>query len=213
MATTPFVHLHVHTQYSLLDGQSSISTLVDKALDDGMAGIAITDHGNMFGVKELYNYVNGGCMKGYKKKLEKAQKSADAAKTALFENRINRIKNGDFRIILGCEMYVANGSNLEHTDKRDTGRHLIVLAKNLTGYKNLIKLVSEAWTKGFYMHPEPTKIPRRASRRTHHRIGVSRRRNTTPCTRRPHGGSRKERTMVERNIRRRLLYRNTAPSH
>lgn len=159
MATTPFVHLHVHTQYSLLDGQSSISTLVDKALDDGMAGIAITDHGNMFGVKELYNYVNGGCMKGYKKKLEKAQKSADAAKTALFENRINRIKNGDFRIILGCEMYVANGSNLEHTDKRDTGRHLIVLAKNLTGYKNLIKLVSEAWTKGFYMHPRTDKNP------------------------------------------------------
>ena len=157
MATTPFVHLHVHTQYSLLDGQSSISALVDKALDDGMAGIAITDHGNMFGVKELYNYVNGGCMKGYKKKLEKAQKSADAAKTALFENRINRIKNGDFRIILGCEMYVANGSNLEHTDKRDTGRHLIVLAKNLTGYKNLIKLVSEAWTKGFYMHPRTDK--------------------------------------------------------
>lgn len=159
MATTPFVHLHVHTQYSLLDGQSSISALVDKALGDGMAGIAITDHGNMFGVKELYNYVNGGCMKGYKKKLEKAQKSADAAKTALFENRINRIKNGDFRIILGCEMYVANGSNLEHTDKRDTGRHLIVLAKNLTGYKNLIKLVSEAWIRASTCILEPTKNP------------------------------------------------------
>ena len=157
MATTPFVHLHVHTQYSLLDGQSSISALVDKALDDGMAGIAITDHGNMFGVKELYNYVNGGCLKGYKKNLEKAQKSGDAAKAARFENRISRIKNGDFRIILGCEMYVANGSNLERTDKRDTGRHLIVLAKNLKGYKNLIKLVSEAWTKGFYMHPRTDK--------------------------------------------------------
>ncbi|MDE7025673.1 MAG: PHP domain-containing protein, partial [Paramuribaculum sp.] len=77
---TPFVHLHVHTQYSLLDGQSAVPNLVDKALADGMAGLAITDHGNMFGVKEIYNYVNGGCLKGYKKKLEKAEKNGDTAK-------------------------------------------------------------------------------------------------------------------------------------
>ena len=52
-----FVHLHVHTQYSLLDGQASVSRLVDKAMKDGMKGIAVTDHGNMFGIKEFTNYV------------------------------------------------------------------------------------------------------------------------------------------------------------
>lgn len=153
----PFVHLHVHTQYSLLDGQASVSALIDKALDDGMAGIAITDHGNMFGIKEVYNYVNGGCMKGYKKKLEKAQEKGDEKTIEKFTNRINRIKSKDFKLIIGCEMYVANGSLHDRTDKRDIGRHLIVLAKNHTGYKNLIKLVSKAWTEGFYTHPRTDK--------------------------------------------------------
>lgn len=154
---TPFVHLHVHTQYSLLDGQSGVPNLVDKALADGMAGIAITDHGNMFGVKEIYNYVNGGCLKGYKKKLEKAEKSGDTAKAEKIKGWIDRIKNKDFRLIIGCEMYVANGDLHDRTDKRDTGRHLVVLAKNETGYKNLIKLVSKAWTEGFYSHPRTDK--------------------------------------------------------
>ena len=53
----PFVHLHVHSQYSVLDGQASIAAIVDKAIDDGMPAIALTDHGNMFGVKEFYNYI------------------------------------------------------------------------------------------------------------------------------------------------------------
>lgn len=154
---TPFVHLHVHTQYSLLDGQAPVSSLVDKALDDGMAGIAITDHGNMFGVKDIYNYVNGGCLKGYKKKLEKAEKKGDTRLIEAMKNRIDRIKSGSFKIIIGCEMYVANGSLTDRTDKRDTGRHLVVLAKNKTGYKNLIKLVSRAWTEGFYTHPRTDK--------------------------------------------------------
>lgn len=154
---TPFIHLHVHTQYSLLDGQSAVPALVDKALADGMAGIAITDHGNMFGVKEIYNYINGGCLKGYKKKLEKAEKSGDTAKVEKIKGWIERIKNKDFRLIIGCEMYVANKSLHEQTDKRDTGRHLIVLAKNEKGYKNLIKLVSKAWTEGFYSHPRTDK--------------------------------------------------------
>ena len=152
----PFTHLHVHTQYSLLDGQASVPALVDKALADGMPGLAITDHGNMFGVKEIYNYVNGGALKGYKKKLEKAKKAGDEAKAAKIQNWIDRLKNGDFRLIIGCEMYVANTTLTQQTDKRDTGRHLIVLAKNKTGYKNLIKLVSKAWTEGFYMHPLKT---------------------------------------------------------
>ncbi len=154
---TPYVHLHVHTQYSLLDGQASVPALIDKALDDGMVGIAITDHGNMFGVKEIYNYVNGGCLKGYKKALEKAESKGDQAKINQMSNRIKRIKDGSFRLIIGCEMYVANGLLSERTDKRDTGRHLIVLAKNATGYKNLIKLVSKAWTDGFYTHPRTDK--------------------------------------------------------
>lgn len=154
---TPFVHLHVHTQYSLLDGQSAVPNLVDKALADGMAGLAITDHGNMFGVKEIYNYVNGGCLKGYKKKLEKAEKSGDTAKAEKIKGWIDKIKNKEFRLIIGCEMYVANTDLHDRTDKRDTGRHLIVLAKNETGYKNLIKLVSKAWTEGLYSHPRTDK--------------------------------------------------------
>ena len=161
---TKFVHLHVHTQYSLLDGMSSVPALVDKALADGMPGIAITDHGNMFGVKEIYNYVNGGCLKGYKKKLEKAEKSGDTEKAAKIKGWIDRIKNKDFRLIIGCEMYVAQKSLHENVDKRDTGRHLVVLAKNETGYKNLIKLVSKAWTEGFYSHPRTDKMELEAHR-------------------------------------------------
>ncbi len=154
---TPFVHLHVHSQYSLLDGQAPVTALVDKALADNMAGLAITDHGNMFGIKEIYNYVNGGALKGYKKQLEKAQKAGDEVKAAQIQGWIDRLKSKDFRLIIGCEMYVANKSLKEQTDKRDTGRHLVVLAKNMTGYKNLIKLVSKAWTEGFYMHPRTDK--------------------------------------------------------
>lgn len=154
---TPFVHLHVHTQYSLLDGLSSVTALVDKALADGMPGVAITDHGNMFGVKEIYNYVNGGCLKGYKKKLEKAEKSGDTAKAVRIKGWIDRIKSKDFRLIIGCEMYVAQKSLTEVVDRHDKGRHLVVLAKNKTGYKNLIKLVSKAWTEGFYSHPRTDK--------------------------------------------------------
>ncbi len=128
----PFVHLHVHTQYSLLDGQASIDALVDKAIADGMPGLAITDHGNMYGIKEFFNTVN-----------KKNGKLAEGQKP--------------FKPIFGCEMYVAEKDLHEHVDKRDIGRHLIVLAKNKTGYKNLIKLVSQAWTEGFYMHPRTDK--------------------------------------------------------
>ena len=123
----PFVHLHVHSQYSILDGQAPVKALVDKAIGNGMRGMAITDHGNMFGIKEFHDYVT---------KLNK--------------------KRGDdekFKPIFGCEVYVANKDRHEHIDKRDIGRHLILLAKNLKGYKNLIKIVSHGWTEGFYSHP------------------------------------------------------------
>ena len=127
-----FVHLHVHSQYSLLDGQASIKGMVNKAIKDGMRGMALTDHGNMFGVKELYDYC---------KEVNEA-----------------REKEGQepFKPIFGCEMYVArNGDKSVHEGGKEyqSGWHLIVLAKNLTGYHNLIKLVSRSWVDGFYMRP------------------------------------------------------------
>ena len=126
-----FVHLHVHSQYSLLDGQSSIKGMVDKAVADGMRGLALTDHGNMFGVKELYDY----CMDVNK------QRKKDGLEP--------------FKPIFGCEMYVArNGDkSVKEGKENQSGWHLIVLAKNLTGYHNLIKLVSRSWVDGFYMRP------------------------------------------------------------
>ena len=127
----PFVHLHVHSQYSILDGQAPVKSLVDKAIANGMRGMAITDHGNMFGIKEFHDYV-GGINKGRKKEgLE------------------------PFKPIFGCEMYVSrHGSKSLRRGKEDQGGyHLIVLAKNYKGYKNLIKLVSNSWVDGYYMRP------------------------------------------------------------
>ena len=126
-----FIHLHVHTYYSILDGQSSIKRLVDKAVANGMKGMAITDHGDMFGIKEFHDYV-GGINKSRKKEgLE------------------------PFKPIFGCEMYVSrHGSKSLRRGKEDQGGyHLIVLAKNYKGYKNLIKLVSNSWVDGYYMRP------------------------------------------------------------
>ncbi len=153
----PFVHLHVHSQYSLLDGQASIQALVDKALDDGQPGLALTDHGNMFGVKEYFNYFNK-LSKKFKGKVAEAQEKLDAATTdaerEAAQKEIDKYKRKmAFKPIFGCEMYVARGNKREQLDRRDTGRHLIVLAKNLKGYKNLIKLVSDGFTEGFYSHP------------------------------------------------------------
>ena len=126
-----FIHLHVHTYYSILDGQSPVKALVEKAIADGQRGMAITDHGVMFGVKELFDIVNST-----NKKLKKEGKEP-------------------FKPIFGCEMYVArNGDKMRKKDKSDIGgNHLIVLAKNKTGYHNLVKLVSRSWTDGFYMRP------------------------------------------------------------
>ena len=119
-----FAHLHVHTQYSILDGASAISKLIDKAKAMEMEAIAITDHGNMFGVKEFHNTAT---RKGIKP-------------------------------LIGCEIYVAKRSVSDVSGKEDrSGDHLILLAKNLTGYKNLVKLVSTAWTKGFYYKPRVDK--------------------------------------------------------
>ena len=126
-----FVHLHVHTYYSILDGQSSISKLVDKAIGNGMKGMAITDHGDMFGIKEFFDYCNGVNGKRAKEGLE------------------------PFKPIFGCEMYVARHRKEDKVKENGdrSGYHLIVLAKNYKGYKNLIKLVSNSWIDGFYGRP------------------------------------------------------------
>jgi DNA polymerase III subunit alpha len=119
-----FTHLHLHTQYSILDGAAEIRKLISKAKGDGMKAMAITDHGNMFGVKEFHN---------------------EATKQ-------------EMKPILGCEVYIARRSRFEKSDKLDGGGyHLILLAKNKTGYKNLIKLVSYGWTEGFYYKPRIDK--------------------------------------------------------
>jgi len=125
-----FIHLHTHTHYSLLDGQSKVADLVQHAVADGMRGMAITDHGNMFGVKDLFDECNK-----INKQLKKEGKEP-------------------FKPIFGCEMYVARRGMKRMDDKIDRGGwHLIVLAKNLNGYKNLIRLVSRSWVDGFYGRP------------------------------------------------------------
>ncbi len=126
-----FIHLHVHTYYSILDGMSPVGKLVDKAIADGMKGMALTDHGNMFGIKELFDYTDS-----VNKKLKAEGKPP-------------------FKPIFGCEMYVArhNKEDMVRADGDLGGYHLIVLAKNFNGYKNLITLVSRAWVDGYYGRP------------------------------------------------------------
>ncbi|MFZ5496828.1 MAG: DNA polymerase III subunit alpha [Verrucomicrobiota bacterium] len=117
-----FVHLHVHSDYSLLDGACRIDRLMDRANALGMKALALTDHGNLYGMVEFYNQAKA---KGIKP-------------------------------LLGCELYLAPGSRLERTGRSDEGKsifHLGLLARDLTGYQNLLKLVSDAHLKGFYYKP------------------------------------------------------------
>ncbi|MDO5311198.1 MAG: DNA polymerase III subunit alpha, partial [Clostridia bacterium] len=115
-----FVHLHTHTAYSLLDGEGTIPRLVDRAAELGQTALAITDHGNMYGVIDFYEYARS---KGIKP-------------------------------ILGCEVYVAARSRFDKTHEYDSQScHLILLAENETGYKNLMKLVSAGFIDGFYYRP------------------------------------------------------------
>ena len=159
----PFIHLHVHSQYSVLDGQASVKALVDKAIADGMRGIALTDHGNMFGIKEFFDYVKkknsdaDNEIKSIKKEIESLKESDDNSALQEAEARLSAAKKKLFIPIFGCEMYVADNSMHNKDNKKDTGRHLIVLAKNEKGYHNLIKIVSSAWTEGYYYHPRTDK--------------------------------------------------------
>ena len=208
-----FVHLHVHTQYSILDGQASVSRLVDKAMKDGMRGMAITDHGNMMAIKEFFNYTtkkNSGTnadIKMWKKRIALLENGEDAALKEWVDGQKKKQKEADelrrraeandepipaeanfvpeaqpefppiadqlatarvelmaarkrlFKPIFGCEMYVAP-RRLDQMDKDKDGRryHLIVLAKNETGYHNLVKLVSKSWTDGFYVRPRTDRF-------------------------------------------------------
>ena len=172
-----FVHLHVHTQYSILDGQASVGKLVSKALKNGMRGMAITDHGNMMGIKEYFNEVNKVWGKAQGALAEAQEKKAaltegtykaegDEAKCSTEEllakcdKQISEAqKQLAFKPIFGCEMYVAHRRLQDHEGKGDmSGYHLIVLAKNEKGYHNLVKLVSKSWTDGFYMRPRTDRV-------------------------------------------------------
>ncbi len=116
-----FTHLHVHSYYSILDGAASPKKLLEKAKSDGMTALALTDHGNMFGIKDFFN----------------------------------EAKKAGIKPILGCEAYMT--PNRFEKESKATGKrdyfHIILLAKNITGYKNLIKLISYSWTEGFYYKP------------------------------------------------------------
>lgn len=168
-----FVHLHVHTQYSILDGQASIPNLVEKALKDGMRGMAVTDHGNMMGIKEFYNYVKSkrksaqSALKDLQEKLSALDSAEDfgeyatreEAQKALEQQIATKKREAEFKPIFGCEMYVARrGMRTKECKEDQSGWHLIVLAKNEKGYHNLIKLVSHAWVDGFYMRPRTDHV-------------------------------------------------------
>lgn len=124
MAVVPFVHLHVHTEYSLLDGASKIKNLVARAKTLGMTSLAITDHGCMYGAVEFYK----------------------------------EAKKAGIKPIIGCEVYIARGSRFSKQGvEKDGAYHLVLLAQNLTGYQNLVKLVSAGYLEGFYYKPRIDK--------------------------------------------------------
>jgi DNA polymerase-3 subunit alpha len=121
-AAQNFVHLHVHSDYSLLDGACRIDRLTDRAGELGMTALALTDHGNLFGAIDFYTVA----------------------------------KSKGIKPLIGCELYLSEGSRLEKQGRSDEGRsifHLGLLARNIEGYQNLLKLVSDAHLKGFYYKP------------------------------------------------------------
>ncbi len=118
-----FVHLHLHSQYSLLDGANRLDDVLNTVAAMGMPAVALTDHGNMFGAIEFYT----------------------------------RARDKGIKPILGVEAYVAQGSRLDRTPGRGSSNHLVLLARNETGYRNLLKLTSAAYLEGFYYKPRIDK--------------------------------------------------------
>jgi DNA polymerase-3 subunit alpha len=153
-----FVHLHVHSHYSVLDGMSTISGLVDKASKNGMHAVALTDHGNMFGIKELFNYTKkkNGKVKSQIADLNKqlAVEGLSEDEQAEIRKQIDEAKEKLFKPIIGVEAYVARRGRLSKEGGQDrSGYHLVLLAKNKKGYQNLCKLVSTSWIDGMYYRP------------------------------------------------------------
>ena len=153
-----FVHLHVHSHYSVLDGMSTISGLVDKASKNGMHAVALTDHGNMFGIKELFNYTKkkNGKVKSQIADLNKqlAVEGLSDEEQAEIQKQIDEAKEKLFKPIIGVEAYVARRGRLSKEGGEDrSGYHLVLLAKNKKGYQNLCKLVSTSWIDGMYYRP------------------------------------------------------------
>ncbi|MBW8877212.1 MAG: DNA polymerase III subunit alpha [Acidobacteria bacterium] len=118
-----FVHLHLHSQFSLLDGANRLDDVIKAAVEAGMPAMALTDHGNMFGAIEFYNKARAAGVKP----------------------------------IVGMEAYVAQGSRLDRTPGRGSSNHLVLLARDETGYRNLLKLTSSSFLEGFYYKPRVDK--------------------------------------------------------
>ena len=150
-----FTHLHVHSHYSVLDGMSKVPDLIAKCMKNGMHAMALTDHGNMFGIKDLMdssNKFNAKPKKAVSECKEAIEKETDPAKKAELEKNLVELEKKlaefvPFKPIIGIEAYCAHESR---TKKDHRGWHLVLLAKNKTGYKNLCKLSSIAFTEGYY---------------------------------------------------------------
>lgn len=156
-----FVHLHVHSYYSLLDGMSAISALIDKAQADGMPAIALTDHGSMYGIKAFYDYAKKKNKK-VKEEIAALQKELasipDDSGRAILEQKLVDKKNSFIKPILGSEVYVAKRTRFDKSEDIDrSGNHLVLLAKNKQGYRNLCKLVSYGFIEGYYYRPRIDK--------------------------------------------------------
>ena len=153
-----FTHLHVHSHYSILDGMSKVPDLINKCIANNMHAMALTDHGNMFGIKDLVDTagkVNGAPKKKVKECQEEIDKETDETKKAELQKKLEELKAKaeafvPFKPIIGIEAYCAHKNRRE---KDSRGWHLILLAKNKLGYKNLCKLSSIAFTEGYYYNP------------------------------------------------------------
>ena len=172
-----FTHLHVHTHYSILDGMSKVDLLIDKCRANGMNALAITDHGNMFGIKELVDTcakINGkvkGAIKEIDAEIKKAEANNDTATIEQLHTKRQEKEKEYFKPIIGCEAYCARRSLYDHDkDFKDinpvngkeyivdkSGYHLVLLAKNPKGYENLCKMISISWVDGNYYRPRIDK--------------------------------------------------------
>lgn len=166
MSDKPFVHLHLHTEYSLLDGAVRIKQLFQYARKMNMPAVAMTDHGNMYGAMDMFHAAENDWA-GEVKKI-KLKEAVEAYERRLAEDPANAgdkpvmddmvIKEGDrekyadlyIKPIIGCEFYVVPDMHAVQGIRKDQRDHLILLAKNEVGYKHLMKLNSLAWTDGYY---------------------------------------------------------------